>query len=99
MDAAQGTNGDFAKRYGDTGAHYVDLRALCVRLSLSRRTVRSFINDPANPLPAYKCGGGKLLCKWAEVERWIRRHRVRSHVDIDPLSMEICDSANLTQQG
>lgn len=68
---------------------YCDLRALCVRLSLSRRTVRTFINDPANPLPAYKCGGGKLLCKWTEVERWIRRHRVtntQSECSLDELA-------------
>ena len=77
MDQAQGTTGDFAKRSGDTGAHYLDLEKLCVRLSLSKRTIRSFVNAPENPLPAFKCGpGGKFLFSWAEVERWIRRHRV-----------------------
>lgn len=67
---------------------YCDLKEVRARLSLSARTVRSFVNDPMNPLPAYQVGG-KLLFQWTEVERWIRRHRVtdfQSECSLDELA-------------
>ena len=54
---------------------YLSLKSLAEYTSLSTRTLRHWINDPEDPLPAYRVGG-KLLFKWSEVERWIKRHRV-----------------------
>ena len=54
---------------------YVSLRELSNRLGLSPRTIRAWVRDPVHPLPAYRVGG-KLLFKWAEVERWLEEFRV-----------------------
>ena len=96
MDQAQAANGDFAKRSSDTGALYLDLAKLCVRLSLSKRTIRSFVNAAEDPLPAFQCGpGAKFLFSWAEVERWLRRHRVTdvaSNLALDDLATQALSS-------
>ena len=55
---------------------FLDLAQLAKRLCLSRRTIRSHVADPADPLPAYRLGG-KLLFRWKAVEAWLETHRVR----------------------
>ena len=67
---------------------YFDLATLAMRLSLSKRTIRNYIRDPADPLPAYRVGG-KLLFKWSKVEQWLERWRVRP-VDVDRIVSEFC---------
>ena len=54
---------------------FVGTRELAARIGLSPRTIRTKVVDPLDPLPAHRVGG-KLLFRWIEVERWIRRHRV-----------------------
>lgn len=56
-------------------AIYIKLSEVVERLGLSARTIRSFVHDPVDPLPAYRVGG-KLLFRWMEVESWIERRRV-----------------------
>lgn len=53
----------------------LDLRGLSKRLSLSPRTLRTWIADPERPLPAYRVGG-KLLFRWPEVVRWLETFRL-----------------------
>lgn len=60
---------------------FMDLKCLAQRCGLSRRTLRALVHDPTDPLPAYRVGG-KLLFEIAQVEKWIRRHRV-TDVEID----------------
>jgi excisionase family DNA binding protein len=66
---------------------FVDLGQLSKLLCLSKRTLRSWVHDPTNPLPAFKIGG-KLIFKWSDVERWIEGHRVRPF-DVDSAAEEI----------
>lgn len=63
--------------------YFVDVKVLSERLSLSPRTLRSYIADSLHPLPAYKLNG-KLLFKWREVEKWIEAFRIKP-VNIDQL--------------
>jgi hypothetical protein len=56
-------------------SEYLDLKQLSIRTGLSPRTIRYWVHDPVNPLPAYR-PRNKLLFKWHEVERWIARARV-----------------------
>ena len=62
---------------------YLSLKTVAEHTSLSTRRLRDWVSDPEDPLPAYRVGG-KLLFKWVEVERWIRRHRV-SAVPVDDI--------------
>ena len=61
---------------------------LATRLSLSTRTIRNYIRNPADPLPAYRVGG-RILFKWTEVEAWIARRRIEP-VDVDRIVSEFC---------
>jgi hypothetical protein len=63
--------------------YFVDVKVLSERLSLSPRTLRSYIADSLHPLPAYKLNG-ELLFRWSEVVSWIEAFRVKP-VDIDQL--------------
>ncbi len=66
---------------------YIDLQELSERLSLSPRSIRTYVTRSDNPLPAYRIGG-KLLFRWDEVEKWVERHRVHMpdvNVDVDEL--------------
>lgn len=56
---------------------YVDTRELSRRLSLSQRTIRTYLHQPDNPLPAYQIGN-KLLFFWPEVQAWVRKYRVKT---------------------
>ena len=55
---------------------WLDLRALTGYLSLSRRTLHEFVNEPADPLPTYRVGA-KLLARRSEVDAWMARRRNR----------------------
>lgn len=60
----------------EVDGYYIDLARLSSMLSLSSRTIRSYINQPDNPLPTYKIGR-KFLFSWAEVEAWIQIYKVK----------------------
>lgn len=55
--------------------HYVSLAELSARISLSPRTIRSLIKDPADPFPAIRVRN-KLLFSVAEVDAYLEAHRV-----------------------
>ncbi|MBN1103580.1 MAG: hypothetical protein JXL84_09235 [Deltaproteobacteria bacterium] len=50
---------------------FLDLTALSGRSSISVRSLRDFIGDPLNPLPAYR-PGGKILVDWQEFKAWVK---------------------------
>ena len=54
---------------------YLDLNTLAKRLSLSTRTIRTYIQ--AVGLPAYRVSG-KYLFSWHEVADFLARHRVKT---------------------
>ena len=54
---------------------YLSLRSVAEYTSLSSRTLRRWVNDPEDPLPAYRVGG-KLLFKLEQLEHWLARHQV-----------------------
>jgi excisionase family DNA binding protein len=68
---------------------YVGLAELASRISLSPRTIRSLIHDPAHPLPAIRVGN-KLLFKLAAVERYLDTHQIRVS-DIEAVTQEIME--------
>jgi len=73
--------------------HYVDLKRLANRLSLSPRSIRERVNDSAAPLPAYRVGG-KLLFNWEEVALWIEKHRIKP-IDVDDLTRQTIEELRL----
>jgi excisionase family DNA binding protein len=68
---------------------YIDLKELATRLSLSVRTLRSWVRDATDPLPAYRVRG-KLLFVWTDVVAWVERHRVQP-VDVESMATKIMD--------
>ena len=69
---------------------YIDLNELSTRTGVSPRTLRKWIRDPAQPLPAYRVGG-KLLFQWCSVERWLENFRV-TPIDADALADELANA-------
>lgn len=73
---------------------YLDLKDLSKRIGLSPRTIRAWVNDPTDPLPAYRVRvRGKLLFRWCEVEAFVQAHRLRS-IDIDDVATELLKVLN-----
>ena len=54
---------------------FIDLTTLSQRVSVCKRTIRTWIVEQSDPLPAYRLGG-KLLFRWEEVLAWIERRRI-----------------------
>ena len=67
--------------------YYITLQEVCKRISLSPRTLRAWVSNPASPLTCYKVGG-KLLFRWSEVEKWLENFRV-APIDVDAIAKEI----------
>jgi excisionase family DNA binding protein len=55
---------------------WLDLRRLTEYAAVSERTLRAWIHDPVDPLPAV-CVGRKILVRRQEFDAWLERHRVR----------------------
>ena len=52
----------------------MDFRGLVTYLPLSRRTIHTLVNDPVDPIPAYRIGS-KLIFRRSEVDQWVSRRR------------------------
>ena len=66
---------------------YIGIGELAKRLSLSQRTIRTYLHQPDNPLPAYQIGN-KLLFFWPEVQAWVRKYKVKT-IDVDSMVDDI----------
>lgn len=55
---------------------WLDLRQLTNYAAVSERTLRAWIHDPVNPLPAYRVGS-KILVKKREFDSFIERHKIQ----------------------
>ncbi len=67
---------------------YLSLKALSAYAGLSIRTLRMALTDPVHPLPHYRPGGGKILVRRSDFDRWMTKFRQESP-DLDALVSEI----------
>jgi excisionase family DNA binding protein len=65
---------------------WMGLKQVTGYVNLSDRTVRSWIHDPVDPLPAVRVGG-KILIRRSELDAWLLRRRVNllANVDLDAI--------------
>ena len=71
-------------------SRYLGLAELSQKLSMSPRSLRSYIRQPDNPLPAYRLGR-KYLFFLPEVMAWIRTHKVKT-VDVDVIVTNVLNN-------
>lgn len=67
---------------------WLDLRGLTRYAAVSERTLRAWIHDPINPLPAFQVNG-KILVKKHDFDNFIQQHPIRSHESVDRIVDEI----------
>ena len=67
---------------------WLDLRQLTQYAAVSERTLRAWIHDPVNPLPAFQVGS-KLLIRKRDFDGYIERHPVRPPQDLNNVVEEI----------
>jgi excisionase family DNA binding protein len=67
---------------------FLSLRALASYSNLSVRTLRTYLTDPAHPLPCYRVGA-KILVRRSEFDAWMRQHRHVGSSDVDRLVAEV----------
>ena len=67
---------------------YLPLKALAAYAGMSVRRLRTALTDPAHPLPHYRPGGGKIVVRRSDFDRWMARFR-REGPDVDRLVSEV----------
>lgn len=67
---------------------WLDLRGLTKYAAVSERTLRAWIHDPINPLPAFQVNG-KILVKKRDFDSFIEQHPIRSHESVGRIVDEI----------
>ena len=69
---------------------WMGLKQVTLYVNLSNRTVRSWIHEQVDPLPAVRLRG-KILVRRSELDAWLGRHRVISlaKVDLDAIVREV----------
>jgi len=55
---------------------YFDVKSLSRYSSLSIRTLRNYLSDPADPIPSYRVKR-KLLIKKSDFDTWLENHRMK----------------------
>jgi hypothetical protein len=71
---------------GDALDPYLPLPALAAYSGLSVRSLRRAMANRVHPLPHYRPGGGKILVRRSEFDRWMRQFReAPTQVDLDRL--------------
>lgn len=66
---------------------YLSLQDLVAYSGLCVRTLRKALADPLRPLPHYRRGGGKVLVRKSEFDRWMVQFRHEGR-DLDRLVAE-----------
>jgi hypothetical protein len=66
----------------------MDLRTLAVYASVCQKTLRAWIRDVDDPLPAYQ-RGNKFYVNRVEYDRWLRKHPAMTDGAIDQLVEEV----------
>jgi hypothetical protein len=88
-------------RHADEADSYSGLAPLSRAANLSVRTLRDRINDPVDPLPAYRVGA-KILVRRSEFHDWMRRRRIKAEtVDavVDGVLRELAGAAGDSGEG
>lgn len=67
---------------------WLDLKALTAYASVSERTLRSWIHDPVDPLPASQVGT-KIMVRRSTFDEYVERHRVQPPASVDRVVEEI----------
>jgi hypothetical protein len=69
---------------------FLPLKALAVYSGLSTRTLRTYLADPAHPLPCYRTSAkGKILVRRSEFDTWFAAYRQVGRIDVDALVNEV----------
>ena len=69
---------------------WLDLRRLQEYAAVSEKTLRGWIHDLTDPLPASQIRG-KILVRRSEFDGWLERHRVRQ-VDLGGIVEEMVEA-------
>lgn len=75
-------------------AAYLNLQATAKRLSVSPRTLRTWIRTKR--LPVHRVGG-KFLFRVLEIDRWMEQHRVKT-VDVGSLVENVIENLKKGKQ-
>jgi len=75
---------------GKIDLEWLGARQVTDYANISRRTLRTWIHSPVDPLPAVRVSG-KLLVRRSELDDWLERHRVKpiASVDLDGIVKEV----------
>jgi hypothetical protein len=68
---------------------YMPLKALAAYGGIGVRKLREHIESPSHPLPCYRVGGGKILVRRSDFDRWIVRYRQVGRMDLDRIVSEV----------
>lgn len=73
---------------------WLDLQALTKYAALSINTIREWIHNDVDPLPAVQVGG-KLLIRKSEFDTYLDRHRVKplGSIDMDAVVKRVLEGA------
>ncbi|MBI4636280.1 MAG: helix-turn-helix domain-containing protein [Candidatus Rokubacteria bacterium] len=63
---------------------FLSLRALAGYSGLSVRKLRDYLDDPAHPLPCYRCGG-KIVVRRSEFDVWMTAYRRVGRANVDEI--------------
>ena len=67
---------------------WLDLRGLTKYAAVSERTLRAWIHDQVDPLPASQVGN-KILVRRRAFDDYLEKHKVRSAASVDHVVEEI----------
>jgi len=67
---------------------WFDLRQLTRYAAVFERTLRAWVHDPINPLPAYQVNG-KILVKKRDFDNFIEQHPIRTCESVNRIVDEI----------
>lgn len=70
-----------------TEREWLGLRELTRYAAVSERTLRTWIRDPIDPLPAVRVAR-KTLVRRSEFDRWLERHRIK-RLDLDGMVVAV----------
>src|SRR5262249_53009835 len=67
---------------------FLGLRAPATYSDLGVRTLRTYLTDPAHPLPCYRIGG-KILVRRSEFDQWIAAYRQTGRADVSQIVSDV----------
>ena len=70
---------------------YFSVAELSGYCGISQRTLRTYLNDPVNPIPFFRVGpAGRIIrIKRSEFDQWMKSQRATQENEIDELIAEV----------